>query len=278
MTNSTTRNNLKTKTFKDYFVYPLISVIVILVGWTILALVINKEIKVILNPWESFIGIINTPKKNFWNAIWGTLSKSLISFLVSYSIAFILALISSFFKWVKRIVNPIISIFRAIPTAAIILILLLVFGTKVLAIAVAILVVLPLSYQNILSGIENIDAKLVEMATVFKVPKKEQILGIYVPGILTSLLSSVVASFGLNIKVIIAAEVMGLPTISIGYMILISKQGFEFSNAFIWLVIAVILSMISEAILTIISRLLQPSKYPDWSRLKKLFKKKVKND
>jgi NitT/TauT family transport system permease protein len=142
-----------------------------------------------------------------------------------------------------------------------------------LPIAVAILVVLPLSYQNILDSLENIDKKLINMSNIFQISKPRQLKDIYLPSILPSLLSSIIACFGLNIKVIIAAEVMGLPTISIGYMILISKQGMEIDIAFIWMVIAVILSMVCEVILKIISRLLLPYKYNDRRIIVNFFKK-----
>jgi NitT/TauT family transport system permease protein len=271
---STTKSNKEKLSYKEILLYPLIGVIVVLLLWTIFSITLNKGIKIILNPLETLSGIASEIKKpNFSKAIISTLSKSMLSFLLSFVTALLVSIIASFSLVIKRIVSPIISILRSIPTAAIILILLLCVGSKFLPIAVAILVVLPLSYQNILSGIENVDTKLIDMSKTFGISKPRQIINIYIPSILPTLLSSVIAVFGLNIKVIIAAEVMGLPSVSIGYMILISKQGMEYETAFIWLVIAVLLSIICEIILKIITRLLLPYKYNDLRNIKKFFKK-----
>ncbi|MDR2822683.1 MAG: ABC transporter permease subunit [Acholeplasmatales bacterium] len=271
MSSTTKSKEIKLK-YIDIFLYPLISFLIILLLWTLLSLFVNQNVKVILDPIETVEKIgIEMKGKYFFKAIFGTLGKSFISFFISFTAALLLSVLSFNFKVVKRIISPVISIFRSIPTAAVILILLLCLGSKTLPIAVAILVVLPLSYQNILSGLENIDPNLIEMASTFKVSKFRQITNIYLPGALPSLLSSIISSFGLNIKVIIAAEVMGLPTVSIGYMILISKSGLEFDIAFVWLVISVLLSLFMEIILKIISRLLMPYKYDDVRKIKRFF-------
>jgi len=105
------------------------------------------------------------------------------------------------------------------------------------------------------------------MAKVFKIPKWRQITGIYLPAMLPFVFSSIIAGFGLNIKVVISAEVMGLPSMSIGHLILSARQGFNFSVSFAWLVIAVILSLVCESILRLIGRLCMPYKYPNKRRV-----------
>jgi ABC-type nitrate/sulfonate/bicarbonate transport system permease component len=70
--------------------------------------------------------------------------------------------------------------------------------------------------------------------------------------------SATVAGFGLNIKVVIAAEVMGLPNVSIGYYIMTAQQGMDFTRSFAWLVIAVVLSFVCERILKWFARICMP--------------------
>lgn len=138
---------------------------------------------------------------------------------------------------------------------------------------VAFLVVFPLVYENIYAAFENVDKNLLVMADTFKVKKIRQIGGIYIPAILPYVFSSVIAGFGLNIKVIISAEVLGISTVSVGYMILSAKQADDFASSFAWLVIAVVLSFGCEAVLKIISRFCMPFKYRDAANIKKLFGK-----
>jgi NitT/TauT family transport system permease protein len=159
------------------------------------------------------------------------------------------------------------------PTIALILILLLTVGSAMLPIVVSFLVVFPLCYQNMHTAVSEIDKKLILMAKVFKVPAARQISGIYLPAMLPYIFSSVIAGFGLNIKVVISAEVMGLPSMSIGYLILSAKQGFNFGLSFAWLVIAVVVSLICEVALYGISRLCMPYRYPDLKIIKKAIRK-----
>jgi len=135
---------------------------------------------------------------------------------------------------------------------------------------VAFLVVFPLCYENMRTAINETDKKLITMAKVFRIPKWRQVTGIYIPAMLPFVFSSIIAGFGLNIKVVISAEVMGLPAMSIGHLILSARQGFNFGVSFAWLVIAVVLSLVCENILRMTGRLCMPYKYPDSKIIKRL--------
>ncbi|MDR2201254.1 MAG: ABC transporter permease subunit [Clostridiales bacterium] len=272
MTPSTTQNKHLNKTFFRWFVLPIIGALLIVGFWSLLAYATRDVAGVILTPLETLKTIGAEAKKpNFYRAVFGTLSKSFFSFLISFSAAAVLAVASNLQKWVKSVIGPLISVFRALPTAALILILLLCVGSRMLPTAVAFLVVFPLSYQNLYAAIENVDRDLVQMTRVFGMSTARRLLHVYLPGVIPAMFSSLIASFGLNIKVVIAAEVMGLPTVSIGYMILISKQGFDFGIAFAWLVIAVLISFVCECVLRIAARLAMPYRYPDRKILKRFF-------
>lgn len=169
--------------------------------------------------------------------------------------------------------NPFIALCRSMPTMALVLILLLAVRSAMLPTAVAFLVVFPLCYENMLAAISETDKKLITMAKVFKIPKWRQVTGIYIPAMLPFVFSSIIAGFGLNIKVVISAEVMGLPSMSIGYLILSARQGFNFGVSFAWLAIAVILSLVCECILQLVKRLCMPYKYPDLKIIKGLVAK-----
>ncbi|MDR0219821.1 MAG: ABC transporter permease subunit, partial [Lachnospiraceae bacterium] len=163
-----------------------------------------------------------------------------------------------FHEFIGLMLNPFIVLCRSMPTMALVLILLLAVGSDLLPVVVACLVVFPLCYENMRAAINETDKMLITMAKAFKVPKWRQITGIYLPAMLPYIFSSIIAGFGLNIKVVISAEVMGLPSMSIGYMILSAKQSVNFGVSFAWLVIAVILSLICETVLRLVGRLCMP--------------------
>jgi len=258
---------------KPGFIFSILSFLIIVTLWWILAETRFKQTGIIPSP----IGTLRIigeemQKDSFFAALLSTLERSFVSFFISFSAASILAIAAFHKKYIDHILNPFIVLCRSMPTMALILILLLTVGSRMLPVVVAFLVVFPLCYENMRTAIGETDPKLLAMAKVFKVPKIRQITGIYIPAMLPFVFSSIIAGFGLNIKVVIAAEVMGLPSVSIGYLILLAKQSFNFGASFAWLVIAVIVSLICESILRIIQRLCMPYKYPDVKIVKKIVK------
>jgi len=249
----------------------ILSFIIIVVLWWVLAETRFQQTGIIPTPIDT-LRIISDEmlKDSFFEAIFSTLWRSFISFFISFIAGSVLATLGFFKKFVDIMLNPFIVVCRSMPTMALVLILLLVVGSNMLPTVIAFLVVFPLCYENMKAAISETDKKLIIMAKVFKIPKWRQITGIYIPAMLPLIFSSIIAGFGLNIKVVISAEVMGLPSMSIGHLILSARQGFNFGVSFAWLVIAVLLSLICEGILRLIGRLCMPYKYPDAKIIKEL--------
>ncbi|MCL2221837.1 MAG: ABC transporter permease subunit [Oscillospiraceae bacterium] len=259
-------------TKKSEALYRIFAFVLIIAAWWVLSLTMFRQTGIIPTPPET-VQIIREEmqKDSFFPAIFSTLQRSITSFIVSFLAGGVLAALSHFAKFIGIMLSPFIALCRAMPTMALVLILLLAVGSDLLPIVVAFLIVFPLCYENIKAAIAATDKKLITMAKVFKIPKLQQATGIYIPAMLPFVFSSVIAGFGLNIKVVISAEVMGLPAMSIGHLMLSARQGFNFGVSFAWLVIAVILALICEFILKRISRLCMPYKYSDLKTLKNAF-------
>jgi len=239
--------------------FSLLSFTIIIALWWILAETTYKQTGIIPTPIDTLKIIGEEMRKDsFFRAILSTLERSFISFFISFAFAIVLATLAHFRRFIGNMLNPFVVLCRSMPTMALVLILLLAVRSDMLPIVVAFLVVFPLCYENMRTAISETDEKLIMMAKVFKIPKWRQITGIYIPAMLPFVFSSIIAGFGLNIKVVISAEVMGLPSMSIGYLILSARQSFDFGVSFAWLVIAVILSLICESILRAIRRLCMP--------------------
>ncbi|MDR3186129.1 MAG: ABC transporter permease subunit [Christensenellaceae bacterium] len=263
---------------KSNSIYNLIAgattIIIIIAIWWLLAETTFKRTGIVPTPLETVKVIVSQAQTPvFATAILRTLRNSIISFALAFTVASIFAVISTNLHIIDGFLRPIVTVLRAMPTMALIIILLLLVGSKLLPIVVAFLVVFPMSYENMRAALKNTDVRLIEMAKVFKISKVRKLLGIYIPTILPYAFASIVSGFGLNIKVIIAAEIMGLPTMSIGYKIMTAKQGFDFAVTFAWLVIAVALSYCCETFLRKIGKISMPWKYNDLNNLKSATKR-----
>lgn len=239
-----------------------ISIVFIIALWWVVAETIFKNTGIIPSPiktaniiWQEIL------KDTFFLAIINTLFKAFVSFAVSFILAFFLALWASHSNIVKQLIRPFVTITRSIPTIALVLILLLIVGSNMLLIVVAFIVIFPLCYENMLTAFNSVDTRLITMCKTFNISKTRQITNVYLPSMMPYIFSTFIAGFGLNIKVIISAEVLGLPSMSIGYLIMAAKSGYDFGICFAWLVIAVILSFICELLIRWLGRLCMAYKY-----------------
>ena len=242
-------------------VWTLISGLALLSVWQILSLTLYPRLEVIPSPLRTLEIILEEASQaSFFRAVFSTVFKSLYSFTLSFIPAFIFAALSHFYRPLKIFFSPFISVCRSMPTMALIFILLLVLSPWLLATSVAFLVVFPMVYENVFSAFSGVDRRLLEMADIFHAGKLRKITGIYIPAILPNTFSSIIAGFGLNMKIVIAAEVLGMQSFSIGYFILRARQMAEYPRSFAWLAVAVIAAWILEKLLKTAARLCMPWK------------------
>ena len=100
-------------------------------------------------------------------------------------------------------IKPFISVFRTLPTLAVILILLCWTTPVVAPTAVTVLVLFPMIYSQINTAVSGIDGGIIDMAKVYKITEKEKLAKIYLPMIAPSILAQTGANISLGIKVMI---------------------------------------------------------------------------
>ena len=190
----------------------------------------------------------------FYNAFFSTLSRSLISFLLSFILAFLLAVLSVKNKALKSVIAPIISITRALPTIAVVLLLLFWTNSKIAPIIVTMLVVLPTTYTHIESAFFALDKTVSESGRVDGADEKQVLCLIELPQISPSVLNAIGGGISLNFKLMVAAEVISQTANSIGYMLNTSKVYFEIASMLAIVCFAVIFGVIIEWIFGYLSK------------------------
>lgn len=187
-----------------------------------------------------FIKIIKS--QNFITTVTATLTRVIIGFLISFISALILGILSGVFKPVYYLLRPIIVIQKATPTMAIILLAIIWLKSEWAPILVGFLIIFPIIYTTVIQGIESVDVKLIEMARVYKLSMLTVMKDIYIPSIKSSLMSTSSSTIGLNLKVIIAAEVLSQPSASIGTSFQIEKANLNTAGVFAWVLVSIIIA------------------------------------
>ena len=104
---------------------------------------------------NSFIELIS--KSHTYYIIILTMLRLVLCIIISFILGCLLGLLSYRFNAFKHFIHPYMVIFRSIPLASIIIILLMVIGYKLSPFIVTILVLLPIIYTAVLEGLNSID-------------------------------------------------------------------------------------------------------------------------
>lgn len=235
-------------------ILPIATVLIVLAVWAIASKSVDSEyiLPSVSNTAEEFFALLKSSE--FYRSFTFTLFRSFIAFAISFLLAFALAVLSVKLKYAKKVVAPIIGITRALPTIAIVLLLLFWTNSKVAPVIVTMLVVLPTSYTHIESAFLSIDKTVIEAGRVDGANEKSVFLKIELPQILPAVYTGVGSGLSLNFKLMVAAEVIAQTANSIGYMLNTSKVYFEIANMLAIVCFSVIFGLIVETIFSYLSK------------------------
>ncbi len=195
-----------------------------------------------------------TGGEGFFATVGYTFARIALGFFLGLFAGITLAVLAGRFRVVEVLLYPYMITVKSIPVASFVILALIWLTSAQLASFVSFLMVLPVVYTNTLSGIKAVDAKLLEMAFVFKVPLGRRIKYVWIPGIKDYLLSACRISLGLAWKSGVAAELIGYPSGSVGERLYYSKVYFDTVDLFAWTAFIVLLSFAFEKIFMFAAR------------------------
>ena len=155
----------------------------------------------------------------------------------------LLAALSARTKWMEILLSPLMVTVKSVPVASFIVIALIWLSSRTLSIFISFLIVLPVVYTNMLTGIRATPREMTQMARVFRLPWYKKLIFIRLPAVKTYLLSACRSALGMAWKAGIAAEVIGLPNGSLGEAIYDAKAYFNSVDLLAWTVVIVAVSV-----------------------------------
>ena len=217
-----------------------------LLVWQLLAMAVGQEI-LLASPARVLarLGALAVTA-DFWRSILHSMLRIGGGFLLGTFAGTALALMSARFEWVRSLLSPLMRAVKSVPVASFIILALVWVSSKHLAVLIVFLMVLPVIYANVLSGLERLDPKLEEVARVFRLPRLKRALRVELPQLMPDFLTGCRLALGLCWKAGTAAEVIGMPRGSIGERLQQAKVYLDTPDLFAWTVVILILSLIFE--------------------------------
>lgn len=202
----------------------------------------------VASPFETVKTLVTLVQSaEFWRAVGYSFAKIASGFFLAVVTGVICAVFASVSGVVRALLNPVLRLIKAVPVASfIILALFWLSSSKNLSILISFLMVLPVIYTNVLQGIESTDRELLEMASVFRLSVGKRIRYIYIPAVMPYFVSACSVGLGFCFKSGIAAEIIGLPSDSIGERLYEAKLYLLTEELFAWTAVIVLVSVVFE--------------------------------
>lgn len=219
----------------------LISTAALLLLWGIISYIVDNPVT-IPTPVDTFKALMRIVSDQYFIIrVIESLKRIVISFMIAFGFGVVLGMLSGAFTPVYYLLKPLMLIQRAIPTMAVILLALIWLDREIAPILVCVLVVLPIIYSAVVTGVREIDPKLMEMTSIYNFSNRKKLKHLYIPSIWTSLVSVSSAAISLNVKIAIAAEVLSQPKYAIGTGFVMEKVALETAGVLAWALIAIVL-------------------------------------
>lgn len=235
---------MKNKHLKNIFI-----ILFWLLLWQLASMLIDQMI-LLPSPGKTLralVGFLQLP--DFWISILHSLFKIMLGFFAALLCGSCLAFLGAKFDFLHQLISPVLSIVKATPVASFIILALIWIRSANLSTFIAFLMVLPMFYANIYQGLKNVDVKLLEVAKVFGLNKKRTLREIYLPSLKPYLISTCSVGMGFAWKSGVAAEVIGLPSDTIGNQLYYAKVYLQTDELFAWTAAIIVLSILLEKIL-----------------------------
>ncbi len=185
----------------------------------------------------------------FWSVVGTSFLRVVVGFALALVVGVVLAMLTTRFAMIHALLSPVLSVVRAAPVASFIFVAFLWIRAESMPVFIAFLMVMPLVWENVRQGILHTDPKLLEMAKVFRLSRRERLRHIRLPAVRPYLQAAVSTGFGFAWKAGVAAEILCWPNRSIGYHIAAAKNLVETAEVFAWTVVVVVLSVVLEWLL-----------------------------
>lgn len=220
----------------------LAAVLFWLAVWQAAAMAIGQEV-FLVSPIQAAATLLQLlPQADFWQRIGFSAGRILLGFGLGAVVSVLLAVAAERRAWVETLLAPVMQLVKATPVASFIILALVWVSGKSLSVLISFLMVLPVLYGAVRTGIESADSQLLEMAKVFRLPLARRLKAIWLPAVLPAFRQGCSVALGICWKSGVAAEVIGLPDGSIGDALYRAKITLSTGELFAWTFVIILLS------------------------------------
>lgn len=236
-------------------VFLLLSLGLILLFWFVLSKIVDSELLLpgIPSAAKSLGALVQ--RESFWIAVGNSVWRAVRSFLYAVAAAGVLSVLAYRFTVLERLFGPVVTVLRAVPTMSVILLSLIWLDNGKAPMLIAFLITFPMLYSVFLTALKGVPKDLSDMSRSYLVSGKDRLFSLYLPAVLPSGLAGMQSTVSLNLKIIIASEVMAQTRKSMGIYMQRAMVYFDTAELLAWTVAAIVFSYLLELVVLLVKKL-----------------------
>lgn len=168
------------------------------------------------------------------------------AFAIAFVAGTLLGVLAGRVKFAFDFLNNLVWIGMAVPSIVWVFIFVIAVGiTNAVPIAALVVLLAPPILIAVAEGTKSIPGDIIAMADSFKVGRRQRLLDLYIPSVVPYMASSARVSFALGIKIVIIAEVIGLPD-GIGLLLKFWFDALYLAPIVAWGIILILVGVLAD--------------------------------
>ncbi|MGH8913981.1 MAG: ABC transporter permease [Acidimicrobiia bacterium] len=209
----------------------LAGVVILFIAWTI-GHRFSKYLPAPTTVWTDSVTLLGTP--GTYDHIVDSLRRLLIGLGSGFIAAFVVSLLMRTGSWLRRFFEPYVFVTLTIPSLAVALFALMIFGLSEVGVYVSVaIIIFPFVVVSLNEGFANLDANLTDMANVYRFGWWQRIRHVALPEMSPYLFSALRNAHALAWKIVVITEVFSQQT-GIGFQYKRSYDYFKLSELVVW--------------------------------------------
>ena len=232
--------------------------------WFIVSLCIDSNSMVFPNPIVTFgrmfqlLGIGDT-----YRYLGFSLIRLLIGFVISFIVAFLLGMLVNNNEHLYNFFTPLITFFKAAPTATFVFLFIILIGAKNAPVFVVFTVTMPILYESVVGAFRSTDKAILAAAEIDGANKFKRMVKVQIPLGIPMISVGIASTFAMAFKIEIMAEIItGFTNGGLGSMIHNSQvvNPTDLTDMFAYSLMAIILVLIITILTSVLKNKNKPVK------------------
>ncbi len=214
--------------------------------WQLAAAIIGEGI-LLVSPLTVFVRLLELlSDSEFFSIIGFSFLRITIGVLLAMVLGTLLAVLAYKLPFMETLLRPLMGAVKAAPVASFVVIALLAVGSGYLSSLISFLMVTPVFYTSLLTGMKSVDPEYFEVAAVFGMLKCDRFRFIFMPYVTPHFSSACEVGIGIAWKAGVSAEVIGIASGSIGGELYDAKLNLETASLFSYTLVVIVISLVLE--------------------------------